>query len=182
MATVKRSNPKAFEILDARIKELSGLETKVGWFATAKYENGTPVALAAAANEIGHGPTPPRPFFRPTSVKEKSSWSDLMKRGAKAIVNGKTTARTVFEALGSKVEGDVVKTISQITQPPLSPITIGLRKYKQLHPNERITGATVGKVARLLREGKLDVSGVSTKPLNETGHMIATLTSVTDKA
>ena len=37
---------------------------KVGFFSTAKYDDGTPVAAVAAINEFGLAETPERPFFR----------------------------------------------------------------------------------------------------------------------
>lgn len=50
---VKQSNPNAFKILLANLSTLDGLVGKTGWFATAKYEDGTPVAYIAAINEFG---------------------------------------------------------------------------------------------------------------------------------
>ncbi|WP_238602470.1 hypothetical protein [Fimbriiglobus ruber] len=47
----QRGNPKAFETLAARLKELSGIETRVGWFPSATYEDGTPVALVASVQD-----------------------------------------------------------------------------------------------------------------------------------
>lgn len=183
MAEIKRSNPKAFETLALNIKELDGIETKVGWFESAKYEDGTPVALAAAANELGHGKTPPRSFMRPTAIEQKKAWSNLMRDGAKAVIAGKATVRSVFEALGTKAEGDIVKTISEVYDPPLSPITIELRAMKKANPSLVVTARTVGIAAKKVKQpGYMAPSGVSTKPLNDTGLMIATLTSITDKA
>ena len=37
---------------------------KVGFFSTAKYQDGTPVAAVAAWNEFGTKTIPERPFFR----------------------------------------------------------------------------------------------------------------------
>ena len=39
-------------------------DVQVGFFATAKYDNGTPVAAVAAYNEFGTKRIPERPFFR----------------------------------------------------------------------------------------------------------------------
>lgn len=180
MATVKRTNPKALEKINLKMKQLEGVETKVGWFETSKYEDGRPVAAVAAGNELGiqSRNIPARPFMRPASIDNASAWSLVAQRGAQAILRGDATAQQVMEALGLKSEGDIAKKISEIVSPPLSPITLGVRKYKQ--EGKPVTGATIGEIARLLHEGLLDVSGISTKPLNDTGHMIATLTHSTE--
>lgn len=102
---ITRSNPKALETLTLRLKELAGIQTAVGWFESAKYEDGTPVALAASVNEFGHGPIPPRPFFRPTITAEKTAWANDAAAGAKAILNGKTTAFNVMDAIGKRAGG-----------------------------------------------------------------------------
>lgn len=180
---IKRGNPKALQTISANIKELNGIETKVGWFETAKYENGTPVAYVAAIQELGYGPIPPRPFMRTTASKEKTAWLELMAMGAKAVVTGKATVTNVFQALGLRAEADIAKTISEIVSPPLSPVTIELRAMKKKDPSLRVTASTVGiAAARVHAPGYIAPGGVSTKPLNDTGHMIATLTSITDKA
>ena len=84
-----------------------------------------------------------------------------------------------MELLTLKAEGDVSKAIAEVNAPPLSKITLGARKYRA--EGKKVTGATIGEIARLIDENKLDVSGVSTKPLNETGLMSATLTHVVEK-
>src|SRR3954468_10164154 len=111
---VKRGNPKGFETLAARLKELSGVETKVGWFSSAKYEDGTPVALAAASNEFGHGPVPPRPFFRTTVAEQKNAWAGYAAQGARAVLKGTHTAHDVMDGLGERAQEDVKETINQI--------------------------------------------------------------------
>ena len=50
---LRRSNPDAFKTLIAHLKELDSRVAKAGWFSTAKYENGTPVAYIAAIQNQG---------------------------------------------------------------------------------------------------------------------------------
>lgn len=76
MATIGRSNPNGFEVLAAKLKQLDGVETKVGWFSSARYETGQPVAGVMAIQEFGSGPIPPRPFFRTTIAEQKQAWAD----------------------------------------------------------------------------------------------------------
>lgn len=53
MVKVTRSNPQVFEQLKTRLKDLDGQVAKAGWFESARYENGLPVAVIAAQNEFG---------------------------------------------------------------------------------------------------------------------------------
>lgn len=53
MAGVTRSNPQAFAVIAARLKELDGKVAKAGWFGSSKYADGTPVAYIAAVQENG---------------------------------------------------------------------------------------------------------------------------------
>ena len=179
--TVKRSNPKGFETLAARLKELAGIETRVGWFPGAKYETGTPVAYVAAIQEFGSGPIPPRPFFRPTIMAEENNWKQYAAQGAKAVLNGKATAHDVMDGLGERAQEDVKETINRITSPPLSPITLELRAMKHKNPGLKITGKTVGEAAARVRQpGYQLASGTPDKPLIDTKTFITTLTHTTE--
>lgn len=181
MPTIKRGNPKAFEKINLRLAQLDGAQSKVGWFETAKYQNGTPVAMAAAANELGHGSTPPRPFFRPTILRDALAWTKTAAEGARAVIRGNATMTQVMEAIGQQAEAGVAKSIEEVTTPPLSPVTIELRAMKQRNPSLVVTAQTVGQAAaRVKAPGYKPPTGISTKPLNDTGLMIETLTSVTE--
>ncbi len=181
MAPPGRSNPKAFDALNAKLKELSGIETKVGWFPSAVYPDGTPVALAAASNEFGHGATPPRPFFRTTVAAEQQAWAGYAAQGAKAVLNGKLTGVQVMDGIGERAQEDVKETINQITAPPLSPITLELRAMKHRDPALKVTGTIVGQVAAKVRQpGYQLASGTPDKPLIDSKTMISTLTHTTE--
>lgn len=181
MTEIKRGNPKGFETLAARLKELDGIETRVGWFPSAKYENGTPVAYVAAIQEFGHGPIPPRPFFRPTIMAEENNWRQYAAQGARAVLKGAATAHDVMDGLGERAQEDVKETINQITAPPLSPITLELRAMKHKNPGLKITGTLVGEVARKVRQpGYQLASGTPDKPLIDSKLMITTLTHTTE--
>ena len=171
------------EQLSVRIKELSGIQGKVGWLPAAKYPDGTPVAYVAAIQEYGnivHVPIPPRPFIRPAIEAKASQWSRIAAQGAKEILAGNATPDAIMVRVTEAAKGDIAKNIATLTSPPLSPITIGARKFKK--EGKKITGKTIGEIARLLSEDELDVSGISTKPLEDTGYMSATLTSVVENA
>lgn len=181
MAQVTRSNPKAFEALEAKLKELAGAQSKVGWFDSAKYEDGTPVAYVASIQEYGHGPIPPRAFFRPTAIKERKAWADNAAQGSKAVLKGTLSARDVMDGLGERAQEDVKETINQITSPPLSPITLELRAMKRKNPDLKIGGKLVGEVAAKVKQpGYQLASGTPDKPLVDSKLMITTLTHVTE--
>lgn len=183
MAKITRSNRKGFIVLLDRLKELSGINTRVGWFPAAKYENGTNVAYVAAIQEFGSGPIPPRPFFRTAVAKEKTTWKSNAAQGAKAVLKGTATAHGVMDALGERAQEDVKETINQITSPPLSPVTLELRAMKHKNPNLRVTGKTVGEAAARVRQpGYKLAAGTPTKPLIDTKLMITTLTHITETA
>ena len=178
---VKREQPRAFETLLGRLKELDGVETKVGFFPSAKYEDGTPVAYVASIQEFGYGPIPPRPFFRRTIAEQMKAWAGYAAQGAKAILEGTRTARDVMGGLGERAQEDVKETINRITSPPLSPITLELRAMKHKNPNLKITAKTVGEAARRVRQpGYVLDAGTPDKPLIDTKNMITTLTHVTE--
>lgn len=158
------------------------LVAKIGFFPSAKYSDGTPIAYVAAIQE--HGVTeganiPPRPFFRPTMDARRSAWKDQIGRGMASAMSGKRSVRDVLEAVSSGAAGDVRATIASIQSPALSPITILARKYRQA--GGKVTGKTIGRFAAQLKENpNMDLSGVSTKPLNDTGAMMAHLTNVVE--
>jgi len=199
MATVTRSNPKCFDEINARLKEIDGKVAKAGWFASSVYENGMSVAAVAAIHEFGAninhpGGTPykigadgqaifvaknapgasalpktkphkihipPRPFMRPTIAAQRNEWLRLLGEGAKAILRGKATIEAVLGAVGAKAAGDVAKTITSITSPPLRKSTVRAR-LRQMADRKTI--------------GSID------KPLVHTGILLNSITNTVEDA
>ncbi|MCK4518079.1 hypothetical protein KAT92_04840, partial [Candidatus Babeliales bacterium] len=118
--------------LEEVLKSVNGLNVQVGWFSGARYQNGKPVARAAATQEYGSAidNIPPRSFMRTTITEKKDEWAKLVKSGSKAMVAGNASARMVLEGLGLAASGDIKKKITQINSPALSPGTIANRKRK----------------------------------------------------
>lgn len=180
MATVRRTtNPNLNGIVKG-LKDLDGMRGRVGWFESAKYPDGTSVAYVASIQEYGSGPIPPRPFFRPTIIERQLYWAELIAKASQGVITGKRTAYQAMDLLGLQVAGDVRATISKITTPPLSTLTLLARKHRK--EGGKITGAKqLAEIDRKGREnGPPDVSGVSTKPLIDTRVLLPTLTNVTD--
>ena len=182
--SMTETNSKMLTGLITQLDALENAEAKVGWFESAVYENGRPVAAVAAGNEVGipSRSIPPRPFFRPTADAKEAEWGKTAETMAGRVIEGKATAEEAMEVLGLKAGGDVLETIVSITSPALSPITILARAYRK--NGKDVTGKTIGEIAGLIKNQRYDITasqmaGVSTKPLNDTGHMIATLSSVT---
>lgn len=173
--------PSVFDKINVALKQLDGIETKVGWLPGAKYSDGTSVAYVASIQEYGSGPIPPRPFFRTTVAAEKAAWAKNAADGAKAVLAGKLSAFEVMDGLGEVAQEDVKETINQITSPPLSPITLELRAMKHKDPNLRITGTLVGQVAAKVKQpGYQLASGTPDKPLIDSKVLITTLTHTTE--
>lgn len=170
--TVKRVQGPGAKRLNALIKGAGDKDGKVGYFESARYEDGTPVAYVAIIQELGSPANniPPRSFMRTTTLEKRRSWAELAKRGAQLVLKGEITPYQAMLGLVTQAKGDVQAKIAAIQDPPLSPITLALRKVKLgrvpgLGPN--VTGRTVGIVAAMLSAGTLSTSGVSTKPLIE---------------
>ena len=163
MASAKRVPGPAAVPLEQALKGLVGVVGKVGWFDTAKYPDGTPVAYVAAVQEYGfpEGNIPPRLGMRSTSAEKRAEWGGGAGQASKAVLAGKLTAIAAMETLGLKAAGDFRKHISEVTAPPLKVNTV----------KARLAGKKQGNV----------VSITVAKPLVATGHMLATLTNVTEK-
>lgn len=138
-----------------------GIAAKVGFFESAKYPDGTPVAYVAAIQEYGSGAIPPRSFMRTTIAEQSQEWSKQFGRASVAIIKGKIEPAAALEQLGALAAGDVKKKISEISSPPLKESTIAARLRK------RADKKTVGKL---------------TKPLVDTGIMLASVTHVVEPA
>jgi hypothetical protein len=179
MSTMRRVPGGSSGPLNKMLIDLEKANVRVGWFESSKYNdaNQTPVAYVAAINELGpHA----RPFMRTTAEARDTEWAALMFNLSKQVVRGALTVEQALDGVGLMVGADIQKTIATITTPPLSIITLMARKYRMEHPGAIVTGKTIGEFAAYLdhvgAEG-VDVSGVSTKPLNDSGHMLATVSS-----
>jgi len=151
------------EALKNAIEAMKGKQLKVGWNESAQYEKGGHVAGIAAQNEFGNPAKniPARPFMRPTIAEYSGQWSEKMNMVSKQVIKGAITPNSAMEIFGDVVAGDIRKTISEVTSPPLKASTVQARRRK-------------------MANGK----GVSTtidKPLIDSAVMFNTLTSEVTK-
>lgn len=146
------------EQLKVILEGIQGKRGKVGWFESAKYPDGTPVAYVSAIQEFGYaaGGIPPRPFIRPTIRRELSAWKGIAAAVSKRVVDGLAQPADIMEAIGLKAATDIKKTINQISSPRLKPATIAARRRRNANATD--------------------------KPLIDTGHMYETLTNIVEDA
>lgn len=157
-----------------RVQELQSKKVQVGWFESSQYEDGTPVAEVAIMQEFGTKTAPARPFMRPTVANEKSEWGGVASGIVKNVVSGSVSVDDLYQTVGGLMEGDIVKTIASISEPPLTDTTLLLRKWRQ--EGRKITGATVGEAHSALNSENPPSLSTNTKPLNDTGLMVGTVT------
>jgi hypothetical protein len=160
---------KALDEIAKKVSKASSVD--VGFLSDATYPDGTSVAMVAALDEFGHGKTPPRPFFR-TMIEAKSpEWPEAV--GNLLVANDYDAAKTLGQT-GAAIKGQLQDSIIDTYAPPLSQITLMLRKMRSEDPDLVVTGKTVGEAARRVAAGE-STDGVSTKPLVDSGHLLASV-------
>ena len=117
--TLKKNNLQ--KIKDRLEKSINTkLQLEVGFFSSAKYDTGEYVAQVAYWNEYGTTLSPPRPFFR-NAIKDKSKeWLELFR-------DTQFKTKDMFKSLsivGTIAKDDIATSITDLTSPPNSPITI----------------------------------------------------------
>lgn len=136
-------------------KNIKDARVRVGWFEESKYDDNTPVALVAFWQEYGtKRGIPQRPFMRPAEMHNTNKWRQIAQQEIKKCIESGKPLTGAMAKLGLVVQGDIYKEISTLTQPPLAESTIK---------------------ARLRRKGKKNITGSITKPLIDTGVMLASL-------
>ena len=97
-------------------------EIQVGFFATSKYPDGTPVAAVAAFNEFGTKRAPERPFFRNAIAGAEEELNPVMVKN----INPRTMAldRKTAGKLGQVMQGRIQRSITTLRDPANAPSTI----------------------------------------------------------
>ena len=136
--------------LEDIIKDITSKSLKVGWDKNATHDDGTPVSMVAYQNEFGNMARniPPRPFMRP--AVDNNTWSKQFSLLLKPVLRGNSTATTAFKQTGLIIEGDIKQAITEVTAPALAQSTIKARQRRGSN---------------------------STKPLQDTGVMIRTVSN-----
>ncbi len=121
MIKVTTKKPDLDKIKKELEKRLNAkLQLEVGFFETAKYSTGEYVAQVAFWNEYGTTLSPPRPFFRNTIKDKSKEWLQLYK-------DTQFQTKDMYKTLGIVgpiIEGDIATSITDLSSPPNSEITI----------------------------------------------------------
>lgn len=161
MSKIIRTSPNNMrKAIDTAIENASTIVAKVGYFPSAKYTDGTPIAYVASIQEYGvpSKSIPPRPFFRPTADRRMSAWKQVFAYKVKEFMQGRGFAKDAFDEVGNLARGEIDRAISDVYDPKLVKATIAARA----------------------RRAHMKVEDVSVKPLVDTGAMKAHLTNVTE--
>jgi hypothetical protein len=147
MATVRRQSSPAGQALRRAISTLGTTEGRVGWFESAKYEDGTPAALVAVVQEYGSSKNkiPPRSVMRSTQAEAQAEWRTDARALAQAVATGKAPPTAVMEGLTMKAEGAIRKKIATITEPALSPKTVKARKRRLANKGKKANPKSISK-------------------------------------
>lgn len=155
----KVSSSGGLNRLAQSIADLESKRAAVGFFDTAHYPDGTPVAYVATIQEFGHGAIPPRSFMRSTIAEQRNAWRATLAAGSKRVLADQMNTMQMLEAFGMSVAGQVKEKIASIMSPELKESTIYARLHRTTKPRN-----------------------TSTKPLVDTGVLISSVDSkVTDK-
>lgn len=165
---------KSGGLLDKRLRELAAKVSKpavlrAGFLETARYPDGQSVAGVAAIQNFGAPAAgiPARPFFSNAVARGGAEWAGKL---AALLKMADYDAEKALTMMGPVIAFDIQKSITETNAPPLSEITLQLRKMRQENPDLDVTGATVGEAAQRAKEG-VSTAGVSTKPLVDSGTM-----------
>lgn len=148
--TQDNSGSEALKKLADQIKK-SKLE--VGFFETAIYPDGTPVAYIAATHEFGNPAEhiPSRPFFR-NAISQNDGWKDLANKAMGAVIEGRIELNQALNQMGLKMAADVKDSITDGSYEPLKQSTLNARQARKR------------------------TQGVASKPLIDTGQMLQSVT------
>ena len=102
-------------------------------------------------------------------VAEKSGrWGDALAANLKAQ---DYDAERALELVGEGIKGQLQQSIVDTMGPPLSAVTLMLRKMRSEDQSLIVSGKTVGEAAARVAAGE-STAGVSTKPLVDSGHLL----------
>jgi hypothetical protein len=103
---------------------------KVGFLAGSTAPNGDSLPLRAALNEFGHEHngvvTRPRPFFRTMIAAKYKEWPDAI---ANLLRMTNYDVERTLALAGEGIKGQLVQSILDLWDPPLSPVTIAKKGF-----------------------------------------------------
>lgn len=106
----------------SKVGNIAAEAVDVGFFESATYDDGTPVAAVAARNEFGDASTPERPFFRQAIRRMERVLLTAVAAAMQA--NGVNLPRREINRVGERAVGIVQESIVNLRQPPNAPATV----------------------------------------------------------
>lgn len=179
--------------LAAKLAEISkqlekAAQVKCGFLGNAT-ESLSNVSTASVATWMEFGTqsgknktlTPARPFFRPMIAEHSGEWGDQL---AKVLKKNNYNTDQSLSQMGMLIGAELQDSISAVTEPALSPITIMLRDMRSKDQSlgsssNPITGKTIAEAARRVAAG-ISPGDASTKPLIDSGDMRASVSYQVD--
>lgn len=178
---------KGGDKLEAKLKQIAKKVSKAATLRVGFLEGAThtgsdlPVATIAAIQEYGapRAGIPARSFFRTMIAAKSDAWGNALARLLKA---NDYDVEAALALMGQGIEGQLRDSIIAVNDPPLSDITLMLRKMRSEGGDGFVvTGKTVGEAAARVAAGE-STAGVSTKPLIDTAQMLNAISSEVDAA
>ena len=141
------------EALEKLAEQMKRAKIEVGFFESAKYPDGTPVAYVAAIQEFGYpaGNIPSRPFFR-NAISQNDDWKDLANKAMNAVIGGRMELNQALNQMGLKMAADVKDSITDGSYEALKQSTLDARQSRKR------------------------TKGVASKPLIDTAQMLQSVT------
>lgn len=100
----------------------------VGFFASARYPDGTPIAAVAAWNEFGTEIIPERPFIRIANAQNELNLIAIIRNQVDPLTM--VITRTVGNSLGQNQMDAVKKSMVDLRDPPNAESTLVRKKGK----------------------------------------------------
>lgn len=146
-------NNSGSEALKKLAEQIKKSKLEVGFFESAKYPDGTPVAYVAAIQEFGNpaGNNPSRPFFR-NAIAQHDDWKDLAGKAMAAVIEGRIELNQALNQMGLKMAADVKDSITDGSYEALKQSTLDARQSRKR------------------------TQGVAIKPLIDTAQMLQSVT------
>lgn len=165
MSAILTVNVKSEGLMGKYLAKVRNIKTEanVGFFTTATYPSGLPVAYVAYLNEFGNH-NPPRPFMHRTFEKSHKKWANIVRVVMSKDGVSKSSARIALGRAGQDAVADIQKTIkgwSPSDPRQNKPATI---RAKERKANER-------------KPGKNQVATDPYRVLMDTSTMIDSVTS-----
>lgn len=152
---------RALADIEKKVSKRAGL--RVGFLEGSTYDDGTSLPMVAAIQEYGApaAGVPPRPYFRPMVAAKKGEWGPALGR---VLVAANYDSEVALDLMGQGIVGQLQESITHVTEPKLSPVTLMLRAMFPVTSVQRKTYADIAEARRLVARGE-SPGDVSDKPL-----------------